>query len=82
MQQEWEAVGTDSEFKKQLRDYKPEYEERLTWEFAQRAYDDVEQIWQEMLRGVGIDPLHSASGGSQGFSVLAWIKEDGSETLA
>jgi hypothetical protein len=79
---EWEAVGTDSEFKKQLRDYKPEYEERLTWEFAQRAYDDVEQIWQDMLIGAGIDPFHARSGGTQGFSLLAWVDEDGSETLA
>ncbi|MET3828361.1 hypothetical protein ABIC16_004116 [Sphingomonas sp. PvP055] len=30
---EWEAVGTVGEIRKQLRDYRPEYEERLTWEF-------------------------------------------------
>lgn len=80
--QEWEAVGTDNEFKRQLRNYKPEYEERLTWEFAQRAYDDVEQIWQELLAGAEIDPYETRSGGSQGFSLLAWVNEDGSETLA
>lgn len=80
--QEWEAVGTDSEFKKQLRDYKPEYEERLTWEFAQRAYDDVEKIWLEMLKGAEIDPVNAMSGGSQGFSLIAWVNEDGSETMA
>lgn len=80
--EEWEAVGTDDEFKRQLRSYKPEYEERLTWEFAQRAYDDVEQIWQELLAEAGIDPYETLSGGSQGFSLLAWINEDRSETLA
>ena len=79
-QQEWEAVGTDSEFRNQLRDYKPEYEEKLSWEFAQRAYDDVEAIWKELLKEAEIDPLHAMSGGSQGFEVLAWINEDGSET--
>jgi hypothetical protein len=79
--EEWEAIGTDDEFKRQLRNCKPEYEERLTWEFAQRAYDDVEQIWQELLAGAGIDPYETLSGGSQGFSLLAWVNEDGSETL-
>lgn len=80
--EEWEAVGTDDELKRQLRSYKPEYEERLTREFAQRAYEDVEQIWQELLAGAGIDRYKTFSGGSQGFSLLARVNEDGSETLA
>jgi hypothetical protein len=82
MQQEWEAVGTDSEFRKQLRDYQPEYAEKLSWEFAQRAYDDVEAIWQDLLKEAGIDPFQAMSGGSQGFELLGWINEDGSETQA
>ncbi|MBY0518869.1 MAG: hypothetical protein K2P79_00395 [Sphingomonas sp.] len=80
--EEWEAVGTNDEFKRQLRNYKPEYAERLTWEFAQRAHDDVEQIWQELLAGAGINPYETLSGGSQGFSLLTRVNEDGSETSA
>nr|WP_317892038.1 hypothetical protein [uncultured Sphingomonas sp.] len=77
---EFEAVGTDSELKQLLRSYRPEYEERLTWEFATRAYDDVEAIWQELLTRAEINPVDGMSGGSQGFSVLAWVNEDGTET--
>jgi len=79
---EWEAVGTDAEFRKQLRDYQPEYAERLTWDFAQQAYDDVEQIWQQLLGAAKINPGEGMSGGSQGFELLAWVNKDGTETRA
>ena len=79
---EWEAVGTDAEFRKQLRDYRPEYEERLTWEFCTRAYDDVEAIWQCLLDVAKINPFDALSGGSQGFELLAWVDENGGETKA
>ncbi len=79
---EWEAVGTDGEFRKQLRDYRPEYEERLTWEFCTRAYDDVEAIWQHLLEVAKINPFDALSGGSQGFELLAWVDENGRETKA
>jgi hypothetical protein len=79
---EWEAVGTDAEFRKQLRDYRPEYEERLTWEFCTRAYDDVEAIWQHLLEAAKINPIDALSGGSQGFELLAWVDENGGETKA
>ena len=79
---EWEAVGTDAEFRKQLRDYRPEYEERLTWDFCTRAYDDVEAIWQHLLEAAKINPFDALSGGSQGFELLAWVDENGGETKA
>lgn len=79
---EWEAVGTDAEFRKQLRDYRPEYEERLTWEFCTRAYDDVEAIWQHLLEAAKINLIDALSGGSQGFELLAWVDENGGETKA
>jgi hypothetical protein len=79
---EWEAVGTDAEFRKQLRDYRPEYEERLTWEFCTRAYDDVEAIWQHLLEAAKINLIDALSGGSQGFELLAWVDENGGETTA
>ena len=79
---EWEAVGTDAEFRNQLRDYRPEYEERLTWEFCTRAYDDVEAIWQHLLEVAEINPIDALSGGSQGFELLAWVDENGRETRA
>jgi hypothetical protein len=79
---EWEAVGTDGEFRKQLRDYRPEYEERLTWEFCTRAYDDVEAIWQHLLEVAKINPFDALSGGSQGFELLACVDENGRETKA
>ena len=79
---QFEAVGTDSELKRLLRDYRPEYEKRLTWEFAKRAYDDVEEIWENLLAHADIDPLDAMSGGSQGFELLAWVHEDGTETIS
>ncbi len=79
---EYEAVGTDSELKQLLRDYRPEYEARLTWNFACRAYEDVEQIWQELLDAAKIDRFDTMSGGTQGLQLLAWVNPDGSETLA
>lgn len=79
---EWEAVGTDAEFRKQLRDYRPEYEERLTWDFCTRAYDDVEAIWQQLLEVAKINPFDALSGGSQGFELLAWVDQNGRETKA
>lgn len=81
-QREFEAVGTDSELKKLLRSYRPEYEEKLTWDLATRAYDDVEEIWQALLTAANINPYDAMSGGSQGFQLLAWVNADGTETRA
>lgn len=79
-EREFEAVGTDSELKKLLRSYRPEYEEKLTWDFAKRAYDDVEEIWEALLAAAKINPFDALSGGSQGFELLAWVNLDGTET--
>lgn len=79
-EREFEAVGTDSELKKLLRSYRPEYEEKLTWDFAIRAYDDVEEIWQALLAAAEINPYDAMSGGSQGLELLAWVNPDGTET--
>jgi hypothetical protein len=72
-QREFEAVGTEDELKKMLRDYRPEYERRLTWEFASRAYDDVEWIWNDLLRAAEIEAHQTWSGGSQGLQFLDYV---------
>ena len=69
-QQEFEAVGTDGELRKMLREYRPDYERRLTWEFVQIAYEDVEAIWAQLLEAAGIKAHETWSGGSQGFSLI------------
>lgn len=79
---EQELVGTHDDFVKMLRNHKPEYEERLTWEFANQAYEDVDTMWNTLLGASKLNPFNLTSGGSQGFEMLAYVNEDGSETLA
>jgi hypothetical protein len=68
---EWIAVGTHSELQEMLRDYRPEYERKITQSFMNEAYDDVEAIWCELREAAKI-PVHETwSGGSQGFELIA-----------
>lgn len=72
---EFVAEGRHSDLAQQLRDYRPEYEEQLTWPFADQAYVDVEAIWKKMLEGAGIEVHETWSGGPQGFSLLENLDE-------
>ena len=63
-------VGTDAKLRQLLRDHKPEYEERLTWEFANIAYNDVEAIWRGLLSAAQIELHQTWSGGSQGIELI------------
>jgi hypothetical protein len=71
--QEWEAVGTESELKKVLRDHKPDYERAITQDFINTAYDDVEAIWDEMLKAAKIEVHETWSHGSQGIEFIEQV---------
>lgn len=72
---EFEAVGTEDELKRMLRSYRPEYERKLTWEFVNTAYDDVEAIWGDLLAAAKIEPHDTWSGGMQGLEFIEHIEE-------
>jgi hypothetical protein len=74
--------GKHNDFVTMLRAHKPEYERRLTWEFANQAYDDMDAIWQTLLKASGISPFELRSGGSQGIEVIGWIGPQGDITPA
>ncbi|WP_158278008.1 hypothetical protein [Caulobacter endophyticus] len=63
-------IGTDSELRKLLRNHRPSYEERLTWDFIKTAYDDVEKIWIELLHAAKIELHRTWSGGIQGIELI------------
>lgn len=74
--------GRHNDFVAMLRDHKPEYERALTWEFANRAYEDVDDIWHTLLKASGIRPSDLSSGGSQGIELVGWVGPDGEVTPA
>ena len=63
-------VGTDGELKQMLRDFKPEYEQRLTWDFANAAYEDIDLIWNGLLKAAEIELHETRSGGLQGIELI------------
>jgi hypothetical protein len=73
---EFEAVGTDSELRKMLREYKPPYEMMITQAFINIAYEDVEAIWHDMLKVAKIDVHETWSGGTQGFEYIEHVTSD------
>ncbi|AHE53890.1 hypothetical protein [Sphingomonas sanxanigenens] len=75
-QREFEAVGTEDELKKMLRDYRPEYERQLTWDFVTMAYEDVEAIWNELLGFAKIEAHETWSAGMQGLEFLEHVDEE------
>jgi hypothetical protein len=77
-QRQWEDVGTDSELKRKLRNYKPAYERLITPDFLSEAHADVEAIWIEMLAAANIETHETWSGGSQGFELLGYEDAKGS----
>lgn len=66
-------VGTHDDFVRMLRNHKPEYERSLTWEFADTAYNDVQDLWSILLRASGINPFDLHTGGSQGIEYIEHV---------
>ena len=75
-QREFEAVGTEDELKAMLREYRPEYERQLTWEFVKMAYDDVEAIWSDLLAAAKIEAHETWSGGMQGLEFIEHVDDE------
>jgi hypothetical protein len=69
-EREWIQVGTQHEMMEMLRNHRPEYEKLLTWEFANDAYEDAEQIWKGLLTAANIEMHETFSGGSQGIEFI------------
>lgn len=67
---EWVAEGTDSDFKKMLRGYEPEWVKIINQAFVNEAYADVEAIWKRLLAAAKIEEHEAWSGGSQGFEII------------
>ena len=67
---EWIAEGTDSDFKKKLRNYEPDWVKTISQDFINEAYDDVEAIWKALLKAANIDEHQAFSGGSQGIELI------------
>lgn len=75
-QREFEAVGTEDELKGMLREYRPEYERQLTWEFVQIAYDEVDAIWSDPLAAAKIEAHETWSGGMQGLKFIEHVDDE------
>lgn len=67
---EWIDEGTDSAFKKMLRDYEPEWMKIINQTFIDEAYEDVETIWKNLLAAAEIEEHEAWSGGPQGFELI------------
>jgi hypothetical protein len=72
----WIAEGTDSSFKKMLRDYEPDWVKIISPAFIDEAYADVEAIWKSLLVAAKIGEHETLSGGSQGFEVVDFLPPD------
>lgn len=69
------AEGTESELKKQLREYRPDHAKDIRPEFAIVAYDDVQSIWRELLTLSAIGEFESWDGGSQGLEFIEHLDQ-------
>lgn len=67
---EWIAEGTDSAFKKMLRDYEPSWVKVINQTFIDEAYADVEAIWKSLLAAAKLEEHEAWSGGSQGIELI------------
>ncbi|HTG39694.1 hypothetical protein [Sphingomonas sp.] len=73
---EWLAEGTDSDFKRMLRDYEPAWVKIINQTFVDEAYADVEAIWKSLLAAAKIEEHEAWSGGSQGFELIDCLPPD------
>jgi hypothetical protein len=71
-----EVEGTHDELMARVRNYQNEWEKAVTPAFVAEAYDDVEAIWQEMLKAAKIDVIESTSGGSGGIEFLGYAEPE------
>lgn len=71
-----EAEGTHDELMARVRNYQSEWEKAVCPEFVVEAYDDVEAIWQELLKASKIDVVESMSGGSGGIEFLGYVEPE------
>lgn len=73
---EWIADGTESVFKKVLRDYEPAWMKIIDQAFIEETYADVEAIWKSLLSAAKIEEHEAWSGGSQGIELIEFLPPD------
>jgi hypothetical protein len=68
---DWRSVGTHDELQMELRSFVPDWKAKvISYDFLERAFEDVEAVWRLMLDKAGIAPFDTMSGGTSGMEFL------------
>jgi hypothetical protein len=70
----WEDVGTHSELEEKLQTYRQGIEAMIDFDFVERAYDDVQSIWQLMIKSAEINLMDTLDGGYSGIEFLSFAE--------
>lgn len=76
----WEAVGTHSDLAAEARAAAvPQWERFTRPDYLIQAYDDVQSLWQEMLKAADLKVVETLSGGSSTITFIEDAKLDAIE---
>ena len=69
---QWEAIGTHSELEEQIRSYRDGFESKIDYDLLRDAYDDVEHVWNMMLRHANISEFETFDRRMSGITFIAY----------
>lgn len=73
---DWESVGTHDELQMELRSFVPDWRAGVSYEFLERAFEDVDAVWRLLLDTAGITSFDTLSGGSSSIEFIKFIGDN------
>lgn len=73
---DWKSVGTHDELQMELQSFIPDWQTGVSYEFLERAFEDVDAVWRLLLDTAGITSFDTLSGGSSSIEFIQFIGDN------